>query len=162
MHDKKGRVAPICNPIADPARRTFVRGLALGGITAGLGLWRNPAWALDARGTTQIISGTEFDLRLGASPVNITGQPRLATLINDSLPGPTLRFRDGDTVTVRVTNNLAESSSMHWHGVLVPAAMDGVPGLSYDGIGPGETFVYRFPVRQTGTSGGPLPPRAVT
>ena len=151
MHDKKGRVAPICNPIADPGRRTFVRGLALGGITAGLGLWRNPAWALDARGTPQILSGTEFDLRLGASPVNITGQPRLATLINDSLPGPTLRFRDGDTVTVRVTNNLAESSSMHWHGVLVPAAMDGVPGLSYDGIGPGETFVYRFPVRQTGT-----------
>ncbi|MCB1597457.1 MAG: copper resistance system multicopper oxidase [Gammaproteobacteria bacterium] len=151
MHDKKGRVAPICNPIADPGRRTFVRGLALGGITAGLGLWRNPAWALDARGTTQIISGTEFDLRLGASPVNITGQPRLATLINDSLPGPTLRFRDGDTVTVRVTNNLAESGSIHWHGVLVPAAMDGVPGLSYDGIGPGETFVYRFPIRQTGT-----------
>ncbi len=151
MHDTKGRVAPICNPIADPARRTFVRGLALGGITAGLGLWRNPAWALDAQGTPQILSGTEFDLRLGASPVNITGQPRLATLINDSLPGPTLRFRDGDTVTVRVTNNLAESSSMHWHGVLVPAAMDGVPGLSYDGIGPGETFVYRFSIHQTGT-----------
>jgi CopA family copper-resistance protein len=151
MHDMKGRVTPICNPIADPARRTFVRGLALGGITAGLGLWRNPAWALDAQGTPEILGGTEFDLRIGALPVNLTGRQRLATVINDSLPAPTLRWREGDTVTLRVTNNLAESSSIHWHGVVLPAAMDGVPGLSFDGIEPGETFVYRFPVRQAGT-----------
>lgn len=151
MHDTKGPVAPVRNPIADPARRTFVRGLALGGITAGLGLWRNPAWALDAQTTPEILSGTEFDLRIGVLPVNLTGRSRYATVINDSLPAPTLHWREGETVTLRVTNNLAESSSVHWHGVLLPAAMDGVPGLSYDGIEPGETFVYRFPVRQAGT-----------
>ena len=151
MRDTKGRVAPTRNPIADPARRTFVRGLALGGITAGLGLWRNPAWALDAQSTPEILSGTEFDLRIGELPVNLTGRSRYATVINDSLPAPTLYWREGDTVTLRVTNNLAESTSVHWHGVLLPAAMDGVPGLSYNGIEPGETFVYRFPVRQAGT-----------
>ncbi|MFZ1625513.1 MAG: copper resistance system multicopper oxidase [Gammaproteobacteria bacterium] len=151
MRDRKGPVAPICNPIADPARRTFVRGLALGGITAGLGLWRNPAWALDAASTAQVLSGTEFDLRIGALPVNLTGRLRQATVVNDSLPAPTLHWREGDTVTLRVTNTLAESSSIHWHGVLLPAAMDGVPGLSFNGIEPGETYVYRFPVRQAGT-----------
>ncbi|MEZ5562173.1 MAG: copper resistance system multicopper oxidase [Gammaproteobacteria bacterium] len=151
MHDTKGPVAPVCNPIADPARRTFVRGLALGGITAGLGLWRSPAFALDGQYAPEILRGTDFDLRIGALPVNITGRQRLATVVNDSLPAPTLYWREGDTVTLRVTNNLAESSSIHWHGVLLPAAMDGVPGLSFNGIEPGETFVYRFPVRQAGT-----------
>ena len=151
MDNTKGRVAPIHNPIADPARRTFVRGLALGSITAGLGLWRNPAWALPAGPGPEILSGTEFDLRIGALPVNLTGRQRLATAVNDSLPGPTLYWREGDEVTLRVTNNLAESTSVHWHGILLPAAMDGVPGLSYDGIEPGETFVYRFPIRQAGT-----------
>ncbi|MCL4790870.1 MAG: copper resistance system multicopper oxidase [Gammaproteobacteria bacterium] len=151
MRDTKGPVAPVCNPIADPARRTFVRGLAIGGITAGLGLWRSPAFALDGQYTPEILRGTDFDLRIGALPVNITGRQRLATVVNDSLPAPTLYWREGDTVTLRVTNNLADSSSIHWHGVLLPAAMDGVPGLSFNGIEPGETFVYRFPVRQAGT-----------
>jgi CopA family copper-resistance protein len=151
MHDTKGPVAPVRNPIADPARRRFVRGLALGGITAGLGLWRNPAWALDAQALPEILRGTDFDLRIGALPVNLTGRQRLATVVNDSLPAPTLYWREGDTVTLRVSNRLAETSSIHWHGVLLPAAMDGVPGLSFNGIEPGETHVYRFPVRQAGT-----------
>lgn len=151
MHDTKGRISSVHKPIADPARRTFVRGLALGGITAGLGLWRDPAWALAAGPGPEILSGTEFDLRIGALPVNFTGRQRLATVVNDSLPAPTLYWREGDEVTLRVTNNLADSTSIHWHGILLPAAMDGVPGLSFDGIEPGETFVYRFPVSQTGT-----------
>ncbi len=78
-------------------------------------------------------------------------QPRIATVINDSLPAPLLRWREGDTVTVRVTNELAEPTSLHWHGLVLPANMDGVPGLSYRGIAPGETFTYRFPLRQSGT-----------
>ena len=114
MHDTKGRLGPVPNPVADPVadpvRRTFVRGLALGGITAGLGLWRNPAWALDAGNAPEILRGTAFDLRIGALPVNLTGRQRLATVVNDSLPAPTLYWREGDTVTLRVTSNLADAS----------------------------------------------------
>ncbi len=72
-------------------------------------------------------------------------------LINGSLPGPVLHWREGDVLTLRVTNRLDVSTSIHWHGVIVPTDMDGVPGISYPGIAPGETFVYRFPVRQSGT-----------
>ena len=79
------------------------------------------------------------------------GANRIATAINGSIPGPELRWREGDTVTLRVTNKLPVTSSIHWHGILLPANMDGVPGLSFGGIAPGETFVYRFPVRQYGT-----------
>jgi CopA family copper-resistance protein len=67
------------------------------------------------------------------------------------LPAPVLRWKEGTTVTLRVTNTLPVTSSIHWHGILLPAEMDGVPGLSFTGIAPGETFVYRFPVRQSGT-----------
>jgi CopA family copper-resistance protein len=74
-----------------------------------------------------------------------------AIKINGSLPGPTLKWREGDTVTIAVTNHLPEATSIHWHGIRVPAAMDGVPGLSFPGIAPGQTFNYRFPVVQNGT-----------
>ena len=67
------------------------------------------------------------------------------------LPGPILRFREGETVTIRVKNELQETSSIHWHGLIVPADMDGVPGVSFAGIGPGETFTYRYPLIQSGT-----------
>ncbi len=75
----------------------------------------------------------------------------MATAINGTVPGPVLRWREGDTVTLRVTNKLPETSSIHWHGILLPFEMDGVPGLSYEGIAPGETFTYRFQVKQNGT-----------
>src|SRR5262249_9077476 len=68
-----------------------------------------------------------------------------------SVPAPTLVWREGDTVTLSVTNRLREDSSIHWHGIRTPAPMDGVPGLSFHGIAPGETFTYRFLVRQSGT-----------
>src|SRR6185369_5574021 len=97
------------------------------------------------------LSGTEFNLEIRELPVNFTGTPRLATAINGSLPGPILRWREGSEVTLRVTNRLSVQSSIHWHGILVPADMDGVPSLSFPGIAPGETFVYRFPVKQSGT-----------
>jgi FtsP/CotA-like multicopper oxidase with cupredoxin domain len=98
-----------------------------------------------------VLTGTEFDLTIAETPVNFTGAPRMATSINGSIPGPTLRLREGDTVTIRVHNRLAEDTSIHWHGILLPFDMDGVPGISFKGIPPGETFTYRFKVRQTGT-----------
>ena len=70
---------------------------------------------------------------------------------NGASPGPVLRFREGEDVTIHVTNNLDEPTSVHWHGLILPYQMDGVPGLSYPGIAPGETFTYRFPITQSGT-----------
>ena len=136
-----------------PTRRTFVKGLAAGGAAAGLGLWRVPVWAQAApRKPTPELTGTSFDLSIGETPVNFTGSPRTAYTVNGSLPAPTLRFREGDTVTLRVANTLAdEDASIHWHGILLPANMDGVPGLSFHGIRPGEHYLYRFDVRQSGT-----------
>lgn len=98
-----------------------------------------------------VLSGTEFALDIAETPVNYTGTPRLATTVNGLLPGPVLRWREGDTVTLRVRNRLRVDTSIHWHGILLPSAMDGVPGLSFAGIPPGAMFTYRFPVRQTGT-----------
>lgn len=132
-------------------RRQFVQGLAAGGLLTGLGLWRQPAWALPTPGQANVLSGTEFDLEIGESPANLTGSPRMATTVNGMLPAPTLHWKEGDTVTLRVTNRLSEDTSIHWHGILLPTGMDGVPGLSFPGIRPGETFTYQFEVRQSGT-----------
>ena len=84
--------------------------------------------------------------------MNVTGSPKIAITVNGSIPAPTLHWKEGDTVTLRVANTLhEEDASIHWHGILLPANMDGVPGLSFHGIRPGETYVYRFKVRQAGT-----------
>jgi CopA family copper-resistance protein len=136
-----------------PSRRTFIRSVALGGTALGIGLW-NPLLRAQADlvRPPDVLSGREFDLRVGASAANFTGATRPAVTVNGSLPAPTLRWREGDTVTLRVANTLDyERVAIHWHGILVPAAMDGVPGLSFDGIAPGETYTYRFAVRQSGT-----------
>jgi CopA family copper-resistance protein len=131
------------------SRRRFVQGLALGGAAAALGGWTEPLRAHDRH--PGVLSGTEFHLEIGATPANFTGHPAVAHTINGQLPGPILRWREGTTVTLRVTNRLPVQSSIHWHGIIVPADMDGVPGISFPGIAPGETFVYRFPVKQSGT-----------
>ena len=134
------------------SRRTFVKGLAIGGAAASVGLLRQPVWAQSRqRQESAVLSGTTFDLRIGETEVNLTGTPRTALTINDALPGPLLRWREGDTVTLDVTNGLHEETSIHWHGILLPANMDGVPGLSFSGIGPGQSYRYRFTVRQHGT-----------
>ncbi|MBF8792845.1 copper resistance system multicopper oxidase [Pseudomonas monteilii] len=133
------------------SRRTFVKGLAASGILGGLGLWRSPVWALTSPGQPTVLSGTEFDLFIGQTPVNITGASRTAMTINGTLPGPLLRWREGDTVTLRVRNRLQEDTSIHWHGIILPANMDGVPGLSFHGIAPDGLYEYRFQVRQSGT-----------
>ena len=140
--------------LPDLPRRRFVQGLAAGGLLMGLGPMIQPAWAQRAATTTgaaPVLEGTEFDLVVAETPVNFTGSPRMATTINGSIPGPTLRWREGDTVTIRVKNQLAVDTSIHWHGILLPYQMDGVPGVSFKGIPPGETFTYRFKVGQTGT-----------
>lgn len=139
--------------VPDPSRRTFVTGLALGGATLGLGLARVPAFAQDRLAAANELRGTAFDLAIGVSRVNFTGRERPAITVNGRLPAPLLRWREGDTVTIRVSNRLAAGTqtSVHWHGLLLPANMDGVPGLSFDGIYPGEAYLYRFKLRQSGT-----------
>ena len=145
--------SPVLLP--NSPRRRFLQGLAAGGVLASLSPWMDlslaNAAAATAIGTAPELSGTEFDLTIAETPVNFTGRPRMATTINGSLPGPTLRMREGDTVTIRVTNRLKVDTSIHWHGILLPYQMDGVPGISFKGIAPGETFTYRFKVVQTGT-----------
>ena len=135
-----------------PSRRTFVKGLAIGGAAASIGLLRQPAWAQPRqRQESGVLSGTEFALRIGETEVNLTGARRTALTINDSLPGPLLRWREGDSVTLDVANDLDEDTSIHWHGILLPANMDGVPGLSFSGIHPGQAYRYQFTVKQSGT-----------
>ena len=147
---KSGIFLPGSN---DPvfSRRRFVQGLALGGTAAMLGGLAKPAWAMAATGQPNTLSGTEFNLDIAETPVNFTGKARLATTVNGTLPGPTLRWREGTIVTLRVSNRLRVPTSIHWHGILLPFGMDGVPGISFPGIAPGETFTYRFPVKQSGT-----------
>jgi len=112
-----------------------------------------PAYAQQATSTEQKSGpgARAFDLVIGEESIRIAGRDAKAMTINGSLPGPLLRFREGENVTIRVTNRLKEPTSIHWHGLLVPADMDGVPGVSFPGIKPGETFTYRYPVKQSGT-----------
>lgn len=134
------------------SRRRFVQGVAATGAAAAWGPLAAPSMAQALPpGAPNVLSGTDFELKIGSTPINITGRPRIATTVNGSVPAPTLRWREGTTVTLRVTNTLPVTSSIHWHGILLPAEMDGVPGLSFEGIAPGKTFVYRFEVKQSGT-----------
>ena len=97
------------------------------------------------------LSGKVFDLTIDYKDVNFTGKQARATVVNQLLPAPLLRWQEGDTVTLRVKNNLDVVSSIHWHGIILPTEMDGVPGFSFDGIMPGETFEYQFTLQQSGT-----------
>ncbi|MBU1346711.1 MULTISPECIES: copper resistance system multicopper oxidase [Caulobacteraceae] len=121
-------------------RRRFVAGSA----AVGSALFAAPALG-QSRATGS------YDLSIAPLGVNFTGRKRTATAINGGIPGPLLRFREGESATLRVDNRLGEMTSIHWHGLLVPPDMDGVPGISFPGIGPGESFTYRFPLRQAGT-----------
>lgn len=131
-------------------RRQFMQGLAgatllpsLGTTPARAGV--QPAWS------GETLSGNDFELTIAPRTVNFTGQRRTATAINGSVPAPVLRWREGERVRLRVTNKLEETTSIHWHGIILPFRMDGVPDISYDGIQPGESFVYEFDVNQAGT-----------
>lgn len=126
-------------------RRRFVQGVSLAAV-AGVGFPRGGAAAEWA-----VLRGDRFDLVIDDAPINVTGRQRIAKTVNGTVPAPILRFREGDVVTINVTNRLREDTSIHWHGLRLPADMDGVPGLSFPGIRPGETFTYRFRIRESGT-----------
>ncbi len=96
-------------------------------------------------------TAAEYNLIIDKKMVNFSGQEAEAIAVNDMIPAPTLHFREGEEVAIRVTNRLDEDSSIHWHGLIIPSEMDGVPGLSFDGIPPGESFTYRFTPQQSGT-----------
>ena len=137
------------------SRRQLLQSLILGGVASALpsttlGAQSNTI-ADAARGTAPVIHGPVVDLVVEQARVNFTGQSRIATTINGSIPAPTLKFREGDEVTIRVTNRLQVQTSIHWHGIILPFHMDGVPSISFDGIPPGETFTYRFKLEQSGT-----------
>jgi CopA family copper-resistance protein len=138
------------SPPLSLSRRRFVEGAAFAGIGVSGGLFgfMGRAAAVEAQKT---LTGNQFDLSIGSVPINITGRARTATAVNGSVPAPILRFREGETVMINVTNRLDEPTSIHWHGIRLPNNMDGVPGLTFKGIMPGETFTYSFPIVQSGT-----------
>ena len=137
------------------SRRRFVRGFSVITGAASLGVWSSRLFAADvgmiAAKTPETLTGTEFDLTIGNTPMAFTGRMQPTTSVNGSVPAPTLRWREGTTVALRVHNRLSTMSSIHWHGILLPYQMDGVPGISFPGIAPGETFTAQFPVKQSGT-----------
>ncbi len=128
-------------------RRRFVQGVAACAFV--LGSTRTASFAQAP--AQAVLRGPQIDLSIGDTIANFTGRARPATVVNGAIPGPLLKLREGDIATLRVTNHLRARSSIHWHGLIVPADMDGVPGISFDGIAPGETYTYRFKVNQHGT-----------
>lgn len=132
-------------------RRTFVKGMA---ATSLLGLTTT---TVEAKRQTKPVSnsntlkGKEFFLEINYTKVNLSGKDAVATTVNGQISGPTLVWQEGETVTLHVTNKLKVSSSIHWHGIILPYKMDGVPGITFDGIAPGTTFTYTFKVKQHGT-----------
>jgi len=133
------------------SRRGFMKGVAATGLLASGAISLSASVDYKETTTPKILRGNEFHLTIDRTVVNFTGTPRLATTVNGMLPAPTLYWKEGEEVTLHVTNNLPESSSIHWHGIILPMEMDGVPDISYPGIAPGETFTYRFTVKQHGT-----------
>ncbi len=139
----------ISDTAASPRRRDILRA---GGVLAA-GAWL-PAWAQS--GTPGIaplptVSGEDIRLRIAHRMLTIDGRASHAVGVNGTVPAPLIRLREGQNVRLHVENALDEQSSIHWHGLLVPFHMDGVPGVSFPGIAPRSTFTYEFPVRQSGT-----------
>ncbi|MES2896748.1 MAG: copper resistance system multicopper oxidase [Pseudomonadota bacterium] len=139
---------------ADLDRRQLLRGAsALGGAAALSAML--PTWAQSATpglvSTLPTVSGEEIKLTIGHTAFKVDGRAGHAVTTNGTVPGPLVRLKEGQNVRIAVTNTLDEDTSIHWHGLILPFQMDGVPGVSFPGIKPGETFVYEFPVRQAGT-----------
>tara|TARA_R100000027_G_scaffold59658_1_gene50076 strand:+ start:1008 stop:2792 length:1785 start_codon:yes stop_codon:yes gene_type:complete len=140
-------------------RRQFVGRLGAGVFVTSLGgLLPRPLWAEPGAAAADILKLTpqsRYDLDIAYQPFYLNGRKEAvqATAINGTVPGPLMHWREGDTVELNVTNSLmdTEHSSIHWHGILVPFAMDGVPGVNFAGIRPGETFTYRYKLVQSGT-----------
>jgi len=137
-----------------PDRRAVLRDAAFLSGTAAFGAWL-PAWAQSvAAGLTQplpTLAGGDISLRIARQTMMIDGRPSRAIGINGTVPAPLIRLKEGQSVRIHVTNELEEDSSLHWHGLIVPSDQDGVPGVSYPGIQARSTFVYQFPLKQSGT-----------
>lgn len=139
----------------------FTRRALMKGLGAGAALAAQPAWAqghnLHASAKTPIrtgfdeVRGDTIALHVGAGVRRVEGRTGHGVAVNGSVPGPLIRLREGQTVRLDVTNHLAEDTSIHWHGLLVPFQYDGVPGVSFPGIRPNQQFRYEFPIRQSGT-----------
>ena len=140
---------------ADLDRRRLLRaGVALGAgapLAALLPPWARSAAAQGTPPTLPTLSGEDIRLSIGHTALAVNGRRGHAVAINGTVPGPLIRLKEGQNVRIAVTNTLEEDTSIHWHGLLVPFQMDGVPGVSFPGIRPGETFVYEFPIKQYGT-----------
>lgn len=140
--------------VSEVDRRSLIRGAA--GLAGAVALARAfPAWARSgASGLNTgpgVLSGEHIALTVGKSHFSTGGRSAHAVTVNGTLPAPLIRLREGQNVRIAVTNALDEDTSIHWHGLILPFQMDGVPGVSFPGIRPGETFIYEFPVRQSGT-----------
>jgi len=138
----------------DLSRRRFVTGVAAGSALLGAGFTPSQVLASNRiKQQAQTLSGNQFNLTYNPTPVNFTGKDGFATAINGSVPAPTLRMKEGDNVVLNVKNQLAEDTSIHWHGIILPSGQDGVPNVSdgFTGIKPGDTFTYKFQVKQSGT-----------
>ncbi|MCA1197878.1 copper resistance system multicopper oxidase [Sphingomonas sp. R647] len=136
------------------SRRNLLRGATLGGGSLAFAPWF-PAWAQPvSAGIVQAlpsVSGEDIRLRIAHQMMTIDGRESHAIGINGTIPGPLIRLREGQNVRLHVENALDEDSSIHWHGLILPFHMDGVPGVSFPGIKPRSTFTYEFPVKQAGT-----------
>ena len=130
-------------------RKFLVQSSALG--AAALIPWGNALGAITAMEIPKTRPAQSFDLTIANTKINITGREANAITLNGTLPGPLLRFLEGDEVTINVTNRLEETTAIHWHVLLSPNSEDGVPGVTFPGIRPGETFTYRYKLRQSGT-----------
>ena len=133
------------------SRRRFVTGAAGSALLLSTGLPVHAKGSIKESPQVPELAGKVFNLNIGLQGVNFTGKDRLATTVNQSLPAPVLRWKEGERVRINVTNNLKHMSSIHWHGIILPSNMDGVPGFSFGGIAPGETFTYEFDLNQSGT-----------
>ncbi len=135
-------------------RRALLRGTAALGGTAALAPWF-PAWAQPVSAgivrPLPTVSGNDIHLRIAHQMMTIDGHDSHGIGINGTVPAPLVRLREGQTVRLHVENALDEDSSIHWHGLILPFHMDGVPGVSFPGIKPHSTFIYEFPILQAGT-----------
>ncbi|WP_172118700.1 copper resistance system multicopper oxidase [Halomonas hibernica] len=146
------RSSIISHPLS---RRQVLKGGAALGIGSAATMGLTPAWATPWGRSNVYAQGVEegpvVSLAIRRESHPIDGQEATPITINGTSPGPMIRLQEGQDAVLRVTNLLDEPTSIHWHGLILPPEMDGVPGVSFAGIAPGETFTYRFPVRQNGT-----------
>ncbi|WP_353157885.1 copper resistance system multicopper oxidase [Salinisphaera shabanensis] len=154
----------MSNRTHDSERRRLLRAMGATGLLAGFNALL-PTYARDGlaassqrhltTGAARVAGGTprdvDMDIHVRRELIDIAGGHAAAITLNHTTPGPIIELWEGHNARLRVHNHLDESTSMHWHGLLLPFQMDGVPGVAFPGIDPGDTFEVDFPVRQAGT-----------